>query len=183
MRIVAASADEARFADLQARSATADTPQDKLRYLGALADVTDPALFGRFLELTLSDAVRTQDAPFLLRRAILNRANGAAAWAFVSQHWDTINARLPSAGIPRMLEGVRVVTSAELAEGIDENTGEFVVQSIADILQRNFTLGDAATNNTLDISYEPGMRDANTFTTEAEVTCSIEELLTLNQRN
>lgn len=71
----------------------------------------------------------------------------------------------------------------ELTEGIDENTGEFAAQSIAGILQRNFTLGDSATDQTLDISYEPGMRDTNTFTTEAEVTCSIEELLTLTGRS
>ncbi len=119
VHIVAASADEERFAELLARSVAATTPQDTLRYLGAMADVSDPALFGRFLAMTLSDEVRTQDAPFLLRRAMLNRTNGEAAWAFVAQHWDTLNARLPSAGIPRMLEGIRVVTSAELAEGID----------------------------------------------------------------
>jgi len=119
VRLVAASADEQRFADLMARSAAATTPQEKLRYLGALADVSDPVLFGRLLDMTLTDEVRTQDAPFLLRRAILNRANGEAAWAFVTAQWDTINARLPSAGIPRMLEGIRVVNSAQLADGID----------------------------------------------------------------
>jgi puromycin-sensitive aminopeptidase len=119
VRIVAASADQARFDDLRARSTQATTPQDTLRYLGALADVSDPVLFGRLLTMTLSDDVRTQDAPFLLRRALLNRDNGQAAWAFVTEHWDTINARLPSAGIPRILEGIRTVTSPELAEGID----------------------------------------------------------------
>jgi puromycin-sensitive aminopeptidase len=119
VRIVAATADEERFEDLRARSAAATTPQDRLRYLGALADVGDPVLFGRFLAMTMSDEVRTQDAAFLLRRAILNRANGEATWGFVAKEWETLNARLPSAGIPRMLEGIRVVTSAELAEGID----------------------------------------------------------------
>ena len=120
VRIVAATADEERFEDLRARSAAATTPQDRLRYLGALADVGDPVLFGRFLAMTMSDEVRTQDAAFLLRRAMLNRANGEATWAFVAKEWETLNARLPSAGIPRLLEGIRVVTSAELAEGIDE---------------------------------------------------------------
>lgn len=70
----------------------------------------------------------------------------------------------------------------EMTEGIDETTGEFAAQSIAGILQRSFTLGDSATDQTLDISYEPGMRDANTFTTEAEVTCTIEELLVMTSR-
>ncbi len=119
VRIVAATADEERFEDLLSRSAAATTPQDKLRYLSALADVTDPVLFGRLLAMMLSDEVRTQDAPFIIRRAILNRANGEAAWAYVAKQWETLNSQLPSAGISRMLEGIRAVTSAELAEGID----------------------------------------------------------------
>ncbi len=119
VRIVAGPADGDRFDDLLARSAAATTPQDKLRYLGALADVLDPTLFGRFLDLTLTDQVRTQDAPFLLRRAMLNRANGPAAWLFVTSNWDTLNARLPSAGIPRMIEAIRAVNAAELADGIE----------------------------------------------------------------
>ena len=37
----------------------------------------------------------------------------------MANEWETLNVRLPSAGIPRLIEGIRVVTSAELAEGID----------------------------------------------------------------
>ena len=54
------------------------TPQEEQRYLFALAEVRDPALFERVLELATSTEVRTQNAPYLLGACIANRDNGAA---------------------------------------------------------------------------------------------------------
>jgi len=119
IRVVAGAADAARFDDLLSRSAAATTPQDKLRYLGALADVTDPDLFERFLAMTLTDEVRTQDGALLLRRALVNRANGQRAWTFVSDNWETLQRRLPSPAIPRMVEGIRVVSERKAADEVD----------------------------------------------------------------
>lgn len=119
VRIAAAGADAARFDDLLARSEAAATPQDKIRYLGALADVADPSLFDRFLAMILTDDVRTQDAALLLRRAMGNRANTSRAWAFITTNWDTLISRLPSAGIPRLVDGITVVNDAALADEIE----------------------------------------------------------------
>ena len=51
--------------------------------------------------------VRTQNAPFLLARALGNRTHGPVAWHFVRQNWSTILERFPSSTIVRMGEGVR----------------------------------------------------------------------------
>ena len=51
----------------------------------------------RTCELAMSDEVKTQNAPFLLRACIANRRHGAAAWTFVRQHWDEANERVPDA--------------------------------------------------------------------------------------
>ena len=61
----------------------------------------------RLLAMSITDEVRTQNAPMLLRRALTNRRNGELAWLFVADHWDTINERFPSNSIARLLEGVR----------------------------------------------------------------------------
>ena len=44
------------------------TPQEELRYLSALADFDDADLMSRVLAMSITDDVRTQNAPYLLRR-------------------------------------------------------------------------------------------------------------------
>lgn len=115
VRIVAATADEARWEELRRRAAAARTPQDRLRHQGALADADDPHLVVRFCELALTDEVRSQDALFLLRRALANPAATRQVWAFVVDRWDVITTRFPSSTVPRLLEGIRQITDRELA--------------------------------------------------------------------
>jgi puromycin-sensitive aminopeptidase len=58
------------------------------------------------LDLSISE-VRTQNAPFLLARALTNRTHGPVAWNFVRQNWTTLVDRFPASTIVRMAEGVR----------------------------------------------------------------------------
>jgi puromycin-sensitive aminopeptidase len=124
VRVRAAKGDAALFDEFVARSDAADTPQESLRYLGALADFSDPGQFQRFLDRTLTDDIRTQDAPFLLRRSLVNRANGGTAWTFIRQNWDGVNTRFPTSSIPRLLEGVRTFTDAAVANDVRGFLGE-----------------------------------------------------------
>ena len=114
VNVVAATGDEADFESFLARFREASTPQEEMRYLNALADFGDPALMRRLLEMTI-DEIRTQNAPLLLRRALTNRTQGALAWYFVAAEWDTINERFPSNSIARLLEGVRSLSSPDVA--------------------------------------------------------------------
>ena len=63
----------------------------------------------RTCELTLTDRVRSQNAPFLLARCMRNRNHGEQAWRFVARNWTTVNERFPSTSIVRMVEGVRML--------------------------------------------------------------------------
>jgi puromycin-sensitive aminopeptidase len=119
VRIVAVGADDATFDRFLAASQAASTPQDRLRYLGALADVHDPAVFDRFTVLLLSDEVRSQDVALLLSRALANRANADRAWAATEANWDALIARLPSNAVSRMVTGVRTVTDPALAQRVE----------------------------------------------------------------
>ncbi len=67
--------------------------------------------------MTLTE-VRSQDAPFVLRRALINRERGPDAWAFLREHWDDVGERLPSNSIARLLEGVRWLSDPEVAADV-----------------------------------------------------------------
>ncbi|MCB0970880.1 MAG: M1 family metallopeptidase, partial [Acidimicrobiales bacterium] len=118
VRVVAATADQARWDELRERAARARTAQDRLRHQGALADSDQPELVLAFCRLCLTDEVRTQDAPFLLRRALTNRHAAADVWAFVAERWGEITERFPSSTIPRLLDGIRSMADRELATEI-----------------------------------------------------------------
>jgi puromycin-sensitive aminopeptidase len=81
-------------------------PQEQMRYLYALGRFHDDACFQEMLDLSISE-VRTQNAPFLLARALGNRTHGPAAWKYVRQNWSTILEKFPASTIVRMVEGVR----------------------------------------------------------------------------
>jgi puromycin-sensitive aminopeptidase len=116
--VLAAVGGSADFDEFVARSRQAPTPQEELRFLSALADFASAELMDRVLAMVLTDAVRTQNAPYLLRRCLVNRDHGARAWQFVVDHWDEINERFPSNSIVRLLEGVRALSKPEVADEV-----------------------------------------------------------------
>jgi aminopeptidase N len=115
----AALGDTALHDRLVERFSSTANPQDRERLLWALARFYDPDCLRRTLELALSDRVRTQDAPFVLREAVANRDNGAAAWAFVSERWDDVNSRFPTHTVPRMISGIRSLRQRGLAAQVE----------------------------------------------------------------
>jgi puromycin-sensitive aminopeptidase len=116
--VVATHGDADDFAAIYDGFKAGTTPQEQQRHLFALAEVEDPELFDRVLELSMSGEVRTQNAPYLLCAAIHNRRNEARAWEFARRSWDAVNERFPSNSLVRMLEGVRTITSPELAADV-----------------------------------------------------------------
>jgi puromycin-sensitive aminopeptidase len=114
LQVVATHAGPEEHAELLRRWREAATPQEEQRHLGALAMVRDPELFAAALGLAFGE-VRTQDAPYLLRRALHNPLRGPSAWRHLTERWDDAIARFPSSGVPRMLEGIRSFTDEELA--------------------------------------------------------------------
>ncbi|HEX8803040.1 MAG TPA: ERAP1-like C-terminal domain-containing protein, partial [Acidimicrobiales bacterium] len=110
--------DVALHERLVERFGAADNPQDRERILRSLARFRDAEALQRTLDLTLSGSVRTQDAPYLLGETLANRDNAAAAWAFVSGHWDEVNERFPANSIARLVGGIRSVRERALADDI-----------------------------------------------------------------
>jgi puromycin-sensitive aminopeptidase len=96
----------------------AGNPQDRQRLLFSLARFRDPEAFARTLALSLSDDVRSQDAPYLLAQGLANRDNGPAAWAFVTAHWTDIEARFPANSLSRLVGGIRSTRDRGQAEQV-----------------------------------------------------------------
>ena len=106
VEVVAAGGDEADFDDFMAAWQAAETPQDELRYLRALMDFPDPELLARTHPQILDGSIRSQNAPLLLARALMNRDGGAETWAFIAQHWDRLTELFASGLMVRMVEGI-----------------------------------------------------------------------------
>jgi puromycin-sensitive aminopeptidase len=123
-KVVAATGDADTYEQMRRRFRTGATPQEQLRHLYALADFDDEALVLSTCEFAMSSEVRTQNAPFLLRSAIANRHHGAAAWAFVRDHWDETLDRFPSNTIVRMVDSITDLSTPELVD----DTSSFFAQ-------------------------------------------------------
>jgi puromycin-sensitive aminopeptidase len=115
--VVAAAGSLARFEDYRRRVREATEPQEEQRFLHALADFPLAEAADRLCAACLHE-IRNQDAPFVLRRALGNREQGARVWAFVEGHWDVLVERFPANSIERMLHGVRTLSEAELSSRI-----------------------------------------------------------------
>jgi puromycin-sensitive aminopeptidase len=116
--VVAAFGDAATYERMVAGYTGAATPQDQLRHLYALAEFDDAELLRRTCEYAMSDAVKTQNAPFLLRMAIANRRFGPDAWEFVRRNWSEANRRFPSNTIVRMVDSVKLLNTPELVADV-----------------------------------------------------------------
>jgi len=88
------------------------TPQEELRYLGALAAFRDPGLAERAFELAIGE-VRTQNAPFVIMGLLGNTFTGPAAWELVTQHWSELTERIPDNLQARMIDGVKLLCRDE----------------------------------------------------------------------
>jgi puromycin-sensitive aminopeptidase len=134
--VVAATGDDAVYDRLVERYRDAPTPQDQLRHLYALAEFDAEPLILRTCELAMSDEVKTQNAPFLLRSCIANRRHGAAAWQFVRRHWDEANQRFPNNTIVRMVDAVRLLTEETVAADVQAFFAEHPIKQAAKTLDQ-----------------------------------------------
>jgi len=138
--VVAATGGEAEYVDMQQRFLTADTPQEQLRYLYALADFDSAELVARTCEFALSGQVKTQNAPFLLARCIANRNHGTVAWEFVRRHWQRANDEFPTNTIVRMIDPVKLLNTpqneADVQSFFSEHPIPQAVKTLEQVLER-----------------------------------------------
>lgn len=112
--VLAATGDSDDYQRLRDFFRTARTPQEQLRYLYALADFDDANLVAETCRFALSGEVKSQNAPFVLARAMQNRLHGSIAWTFVKENWEHANATFPVNTIIRMVQPLTTLNTAAL---------------------------------------------------------------------
>ncbi len=120
VHVVASCGDETDFEDFLTAWKQASTPQEELRYLGALAEFPDPDLVARMYDLVLDGEIRSQNGPLLLRQAMMNRHAGRQTWDFVSENWDRLVDRFATALVVRMLEGLTALSTEADQRSVEE---------------------------------------------------------------
>ncbi len=134
--VVAATGDAYDLETFLAKARDAANPQEQLRYLYALAEFSDPQLFQRVLDFTVSSDVRTQNAPYVLARCIANRDNGERAWQFVRQNWAHANDAFPNSSIVRMVDTVKLLSRPEQQADVAAFFREHEIPQAAKTLQQ-----------------------------------------------
>ena len=134
--VVAATGDATDYERMFGVAMQAGTPQVQLRHLYALAEFDDADLVQRTCELAMSDRVKTQNAPFLLRACIGNRLHGSASWDFVRRNWAAANERFPRNTIGRMVETVRLLDSPSQVADVQAFFSEHPIDQAAKTLEQ-----------------------------------------------
>jgi puromycin-sensitive aminopeptidase len=138
--VVAAIGGTAEYERMLELAMAGATPQVQLRHLYCLAEFDDPDLMTRTCELAMSDRVKSQNAPFLLRACIGNRRHGRQAWEFVRRNWAAANSQFPRNTISRMIETVRLLDQpqdvADVHAFFAEHPVEQAVKTVEQILER-----------------------------------------------
>jgi len=134
--VVAASGDAETFERMRRGFLDGGTPQEQLRHLFALAEFDDAALLLETCEFAMSENVKTQNAPFLLRAAIANRNHGRVAWEYVRDHWDEATDRFPSNTIVRMIESVKLLAEPDLVDDAAAFFAEHPIQQATKTLEQ-----------------------------------------------
>ncbi|MEQ8840900.1 MAG: M1 family aminopeptidase [Acidimicrobiales bacterium] len=104
---------------------SADDPQTEQRHLRALADLPIPEL--PVLDDILAGEVRTQDAPYVIRRALTNPIAGPRVWEFTKSNWELIGERFPSNSVARLLEGISQLDTDALVADVSAFLGDHPV--------------------------------------------------------
>ena len=118
--ILSHTGDEERYEEFFMRFRGAATPQEERRYLFSLVAFRSPVLLKRTLARSISEEIRTQDAPFLVSAAMMNVYGRGQAWEFVKANWDEMDRRFPKQGLRRMCGGVVGLVTPELERDVRE---------------------------------------------------------------
>jgi puromycin-sensitive aminopeptidase len=107
VRLGARFGDEARFDAYLACWQRAVTPEDRDRFLAALAEFPYPHLVRRLLAWLLSGEVRGQDAWKPFRVLLARPAAQDPTWAFLKTHWGRLRETIGPVGAGRIIQATR----------------------------------------------------------------------------
>ncbi|MEJ7799474.1 MAG: M1 family aminopeptidase, partial [Ilumatobacter sp.] len=154
--IVAATGDVDDYERMLGQYRDGATPQIQLRHLYSLAEFEGPELMDRTLAMAMTDDVKTQNAPFLLRACIGNIQHGRQGWEFVRRHWTEINDRFPRNTISRLVDTVKLLDQpADIVQSrafFAEHPIEQAAKTLEQILERQEVNAEVRVHNQAALS-------------------------------
>jgi puromycin-sensitive aminopeptidase len=96
----------------------ARTPQERRRFLLALASFRNPEAIQETLAATLGPEVPTQDVAFILMRLLGNPAGQHAAWSFLTRKWTPLRKRMPPLMMARLVEATPALREPRYAREV-----------------------------------------------------------------
>lgn len=96
--------DAARFDAMLEAFESSATPQERRRFLLALAEFRDERLVRRALSLCLGPRIPTQDMAIVMARLLNNPAAREISWEFTQKHWTRLRKRMPPMLATRLIE-------------------------------------------------------------------------------
>jgi puromycin-sensitive aminopeptidase len=116
--IVASNGDASDHARFAAAMGDASSPQDRERYLNALAAIPDVASAHATLQMVLDGHIRSQNSMRTVYRLIGNRVVGVQMWNAVKDSWDELLAIMPPFSARNMIGSVHVRSEPDVAADI-----------------------------------------------------------------
>ena len=101
--IVARNGGQTEYEQITSLWQQAKTPEVEKRNLSALADFRNKELVEKTLNLTLTQKVRTQDAPGLIGDLLSDKLTQDQAWDFTVKRWPEISHRFVEETLPKMM--------------------------------------------------------------------------------
>lgn len=155
--IVAFNGGSEEFELLDKARKAGKTPEEKLRNLMALGFFRKPELVDRTLALTISDEVRTQDAPHLLLEMLQITDSRDKVWKFVKENWTAMEGRYPEHIFPRIVKGTVSFVSKQQSEDLSAflaqhpiKSGRRVVAKVTERVRLNVQINERYANELSD---------------------------------
>ncbi len=133
---VAAHGDEQTYDAFLARHLDAPNPQQKLKYLQALASMDRQDAVERTFGLIEDGTVRSQDTTWVLARMLMNRRTGPDAWTSLRQKWETLAEAIPPMTQSRMVEGLPALSRPDVAADVEAFFAETPLSHAAKALEQ-----------------------------------------------
>ncbi len=93
-------------------------PQERRRFLLALASFRNTEAIQETLAATLGPDVPTQDVAFILMRLLGNPAGQRLAWTFLTKKWAPLRKRMPPLMLARLVEATPALREPRYAREV-----------------------------------------------------------------
>ncbi|MGB7861687.1 MAG: M1 family aminopeptidase, partial [Acidimicrobiia bacterium] len=132
----------AEYETLWATYNEASTPLDQVRYLRAVAAVSETDLAISTLDKALTGEVRTQDAFWVFARLLMGKA-GPEVWESARARWEDVLAAMPGMTRTRVAEGISALSRPEVAASVKSFFAEHPLPEAARSVEQNLEKLDA----------------------------------------